>query len=227
MNVLITQSNYIPWKGYFDNIGKADTFIVYDDMQYTRRDWRNRNLIKTNTGMQWLTIPVEVKGRFAQKINETIIADKNWQKKHLQILKYNYARAACFKEMINWVEELYMTANSSNLSANNVHFIQKICSFLNIETTFINSADIEISGDRTERLVNICTAFKADKYITGPAAKTYMNEEIFVNKGIEIVYADYGLYPEYPQLHPPFQHKLSILDLLFNCGIAAKKYMKF
>jgi hypothetical protein len=227
MTALITQSNYIPWKGYFDNIAKADVFVVYDDAQYTRRDWRNRNFIKTSIGLQWLTIPVEVKRKYDQKISETLIADKNWQKKHLQVLKHNYAKTTCFKEMIDWAEEIYMTATNPSLSATNVHFLKNICQFLGIKTTFVDSSIFEIKGGRTEKLVNICTTLGATEYITGPLAKNYMDESLFFDKGINIAYTDYGWYQEYPQLFPPFQHHVSIFDLIFNCGATAKKYMKF
>lgn len=226
MNLLITQSNYIPWKGYFDNIAQADLFVVYDDMQYTKRDWRNSNLIQTNTGKQWLTIPVEVKGKFSQKINKTTIADNSWNAKHLTQLKNNYAKAACFKQMVEWIEDLYMTAKSSNLSDINLHFLQRICNFLEIETKIIDSKDLSFTGDRTEKLINICTMLQADKYLTGPLAKNYIDEDAFFKKGIGIDYFEYGGYKEYHQLYMPFDHHVTILDLIFNCGKEARKYLK-
>lgn len=227
MNILVIQSNYIPWKGYFDNIAKADIFVVHDNMQYTKQDWRNRNLIKTNTGLKWLTIPVEAKGSHLKTINDTLIADNNWKKKHLIQLRENYAKAACFKEMINWVEEIYMTAEGIGLSSINIHLLKKICYLLKIDTPFINSMDLKSVGDPTERLVNICMELNGDRYITGPAAKNYLNEDLFKEKGIEIEYVDYSGYPEYQQPYPPFNHSVSILDMIFNCGTNSVDYMKY
>jgi hypothetical protein len=196
-------------------------------MQYTKRDWRNRNLIKTGTGLKWLTIPSAVKGKYEQKINETYIADVNWRQKHVAILKQNYSKAACYKSMLGLVEDMYATADFTNLSSINIHLLKRICTFLNIKTKFINSNELELSGNRSEKLANICTGLGATTYITGPASKEYIEEEIFIAKNIKIEYADYSNYPEYPQLYPPFEHGLSIIDLIFNCGNNAIDYMKF
>ena len=102
--VIITQSNYIPWKGFFDSMAQVDAIVLYDDMQYTKRDWRNRNVIKTQQSLKWLSIPVEVKGKYFQKINETKISDSNWNIDHLNQLKQNFKTAKCYKEVINWIE---------------------------------------------------------------------------------------------------------------------------
>lgn len=226
MDLFMNQSNYIPWKGYFDNIADADVFVIYDHVQYTRHDWRNRNLIKVATGTQWLTVPVVAKG-YLKKINETVVADGDWQKKHLSKLKNIYAKAACFMEVIDWVEELYLTLDSYNLSDINIHFLQKICAFLNINTTFIKSTDFKnIEGDRNGNILNICKALNIKKYNVGPAAKNYIDENLFLENGINIEFIDYSGYPEYPQLFTPFEHSVSILDLIFNCGKNAITYMK-
>lgn len=109
--VAILQSNYIPWKGYFDLIGAVDEFILYDDMQYTRRDWRNRNQIKTPQGVQWLTVPVRVKGKYEQKIRDTEIDGSDWAVAHWKALVQNYARAPHFAEIAAWLEPLYLSGS--------------------------------------------------------------------------------------------------------------------
>lgn len=227
MNIFIAQSNYIPWKGYFDNIAQADIFVIYDTMQYTRQDWRNRNLIKTNAGLKWVTIPVESKGCLLKKINDTYIINNDWKIKHLAQLKENYAKAAFYKETIEFIESIYMTAEGLNLSSINTHFLKKICGYLNIKTQFINSTELESKGNPTERLVEICTILGCNKYITGPLAKNYINGNLFMEKGIVIEFVDYSGYEKYPQLYPPFEHGVSILDLIFNCGEDAKNYLKY
>lgn len=226
-NVVITQSNYIPWKGYFDAIALADEFVIYDDMQYTRRDWRNRNQIKTPNGLQWLTIPVEVKGKYFQKINETEANERDWNLKHWRTLQANYAKAPHFRELKDWAEDLYMSVPSANLTEINHHFLSGICRLIGIEKQFRFSSEFELAEERTERLVNICRDLGGTDYHSGPAAKAYMDESKFMEHGIRVHYFDYGGYPEYRQLYPPFEHGVSMLDLIFNEGTDLQNFMKY
>lgn len=225
-NVIITQSNYIPWKGYFDAISIADEFVVYDDMQYTKRDWRNRNLIKTQQGLKWLTIPVEVKGNFFQKINETKIADKNWNKQHWDILKQSYSKSKKFSETKDFVENLYRSISFDYLTDVNVHFITEICAYLKIDVNLKMSSDFVLNEERSHRLLDICLELNATDYYSGPAAKAYMDEKIFEDAKIGVHYFDYSNYLEYEQLNPPFEHGVSILDLIFNEGEDSHKFLK-
>jgi hypothetical protein len=224
--IVITQSNYIPWKGYFDAIALADEWIEYDDMQYTKRDWRNRNLIKTANGAVWLTIPVEVKGKFFQKIRDTKISESNWNINHWRTIQSHYSKSPFYKEMKEQIENLYMTATSEWLTEVNLHFIQGINKILQISTPILSSSSFELKEDRNERLLHICNERNATDYYSGPAAKAYMDESIFENRGIQVHYLDYSNYQEYPQLFPPFTHAVTILDLLFNVGNEAPRYMK-
>ena len=224
--IIITQSNYIPWKGYFDNIQQADVLVVFDDMQYTRRDWRNRNYIKTPQGLQWLTITVEVKGKYYQKINETVISDKTWVNDHLKQFRQNYSKAPYYKELMPWVENLYETVSTKDyLTEVNTFLIQEICNFLNIKTKIIDSRQFQLQEDKTARLVDICKVLNATEYLTGPAAKSYMDESQFEKENIKLTYFSYEGYPEYPQLYPPFEHGVTILDVIFNCGKESYKYI--
>lgn len=225
--VAISQSNYIPWKGYFDSISCVDEFVLYDDMQYTKRDWRNRNKIKTVSGLKWLTIPVEVKGKFHQKINETKISDKDWNKNHLKSLKGSYSKSKCYKEVIQFIEELYNTATQETISEVNHHFITKICSYLDIQTkiTFSSNYDLLKEG-RTEKLVNLCEQLNASEYFSGPAAKNYMEESLFSDKNIKVSYFSYSNYPVYEQINGDFEHGVTILDLIFCEGKNAINFLK-
>jgi hypothetical protein len=225
--IVITQSNYIPWKGYFDAIALADVFVEYDDMQFTRRDWRNRNLIKTAQGEHWLTIPVEVKGKFFQKIRDTKISDPKWNQAHWKTISMSYSKASCFKENKDFLEEMFLTANQVFITEVNLHFITKICDYLGITTPIISSSQFELKEEKTERLLSICQELNATKYYSGPAAKDYMNEGLFADAGIEIEYFNYSGYPEYRQLYPPFQHGVSIIDLICNEGKDSPSFMKY
>jgi hypothetical protein len=224
--VAILQSNYIPWKGYFDLINMVDEFILYDDMQYTKRDWRNRNKIKTPQGLLWLSIPVEVKGKYFQKINETKISEKDWAKKHWQQIKQNYSKAKCFNEYKDIFEELYMTYDEEYLSQINYKFITTINEILGITTKIRWSSEFELIAGQTEKLLGICKDCDADIYISGPAAKDYFDEELAKKENIKVEWMDYSGYKEYEQLQLPFEHGVSILDLIFNEGINATKFMK-
>jgi hypothetical protein len=223
---LITQSNYIPWKGYFDNINAVDVFVVYDDMQYTKRDWRNRNQIKTPQGPHWLTIPVEVKGKYFQKINETIVSEEDWGDKHWKTIQSNYSKAPFFKQYKDYFETIYLDRNLKYITEINVSFIKTINKILGINTQIIDSREFELVEGKTERLVDICKKINATDYYTGPAAKDYMDESLFEDQSIKIHYFDYSNYPVYPQLFGEFTHYVSILDLIFNKGEEAKNYMK-
>lgn len=222
----IVQSNYIPWRGYFDLINSVDEFILYDDMQYTRRDWRNRNTIKSAHGPIWLTIPVQVKGKYLQKIRHTVVADDKWSREHWSAIVHNYSRAAYFSEYRDLFQDLYRGSHEKFLSQINSHFISAICRILGIRTTISSSMDYDLTGGRTERLINLCKQTGASNYLTGPAAKAYLDEELFAREGITVSYIDYAGYPEYGQLYPPFEPRVSIIDLIFNHGSNATKYMK-
>lgn len=224
--IAILQSNYIPWKGYFDLINMVDEFILYDDMQYTKRDWRNRNKIKTSQGLKWLTIPVEVKGKYFQKINETKVSDKEWAENHWQQIKQNYSRAKYFKTYKDIFEELYLNSNEDYLSQINYKFIIEICKILGIDTKIHWSDEFQLEGGQTEKLLGICKQLNAEVYISGPSAKGYFNEELAKKEGIKVEWINYEGYLKYNQRFGLFEHNVSILDLIFNEGPEAKKYMK-
>lgn len=225
--IAILQSNYIPWKGYFDMIAAVDEFILYDDMQYTRRDWRNRNQIKTPQGVQWITVPVKVKGKYKQTIRETEIDGNDWQAAHWKTIALNYRKAPHFAEIAAIFEPLYLEKTYSHISMLNRTFIEAVCRYLGIETKITNSWDYNLLDGKTERLADLCTQAGGSEYISGPAAKDYIEEQVFSERGIKLTWFDYAGYPEYPQLWGDFTHGVSILDLLFNCGKDAPCYMKY
>ena len=224
--VAIVQSNYIPWKGYFDLIAAVDEFILYDDVQYTRRDWRNRNNIKTPHGIQWLTVPVLAKGRYHQKIRDTEIEETDWATAHWRAFVQNYRRAAHFSEIASWLRPLYLEENYSHLSQLNYLFIAAICDYLGIKTSISSSSRYTLRHGKTERLADLCAQAGGTHYISGPAGKAYIDENVFKDSGIKLTWFDYSEYSEYPQLWGEFSHNVTILDLLFNCGKDSSRYMK-
>lgn len=225
--IAILQSNYIPWKGYFDMIAAVDEFILFDDMQYTRRDWRNRNQIKTPQGIQWLTVPVSVKGKYHQTIRETKIDGTDWAEEHWRTLQQNYRRAPHFAEIAEWLEPLYLQESYTHLSQLNRSLIEAICRYLSIKTKVSNSWDYIFEDGKTERLVDLCVKAGGSEYISGPAARDYIDEGLFSASGVKLSWFDYAGYPEYHQMWGEFAHGVTILDLLFNCGRNAPRYMRY
>ena len=224
--VAIVQSNYIPWKGYFDLINWADEFILFDDMQFTRRDWRNRNRIKTPKGLIWLTIPVESKGMFFQKIKDTVISDPKWNRRHWKSIVQNYSKAKYFGDYKDLFQDLYLGSCEKFLSQINFRFLETLCMALDIRTKLSWSMDYHLAEGKTERLVDLCKQVGARQYISGPTARGYINEDLFRAEGIAVCYMDYKGYPEYDQLFPPFEHRVSVIDLMFNAGPEACRYLK-
>ncbi|MFM7681277.1 MAG: WbqC family protein [Bacteroidota bacterium] len=224
--IAILQSNYIPWKGYFDIIKMADVFVFYDEVQYTKNDWRNRNQIKTPTGLSWLTIPV-LQNTLNQKINETIVSQFNWNKKHWNSITYNYSKAPFFKTLENEFEQLYSSIETKNLSEINQNFIKKIANYLKIETDIIDSTTLNLAGDKNERLIEAVKKLNGTHYISGPSAKSYLDVKKFEAESIQVEWVDYIGYPEYSQLYGDFKHNVSILDLIFNEGSNANNFLKY
>lgn len=224
--IAILQSNYIPWKGYFDLIAAVDEFILYDDVQYTKNDWRNRNRIKTPTGIVWITIPV---GQAINRRIRDVLLPQNdiWKEKHWKMLHANYRRAAHFQEVVTLLEHCYLDNKSTNLSEFNRHLIETICKYLGISTKLSYSWDYGISDGKTERLIDLCIKAGGTEYISGPAARNYIDVNLFKEKRIKLSWFNYDDYPTYPQLWGKFIHHVSVLDLLFNCGKDSPRYMRY
>ena len=223
--IAIVQSTYIPWKGYFDLIGSVDEFVLLDDAQFTRRDWRNRNRIKTTDGLKWLTVPVEVKGKYDQAIKDTRISDPSWHEKHWKSLYHAYSRAPCFSQFAARIEKAYQDASEEHLSQINYRFLTTICGILGIDTKITWSMDYRARGQKSERLVHICERAGATEYLSGPSARAYLDESLFEEAGIDIIWMEYDGYPEYDQLYPPFEHHVTVLDLIFHTGTSAPDHM--
>lgn len=225
--VVVLQPSYIPWLGYFDQINKADIFVFYDDVLYTKNDWRNRNKIKTPQGTQWLTIPVDTKNRLTNKllIKNTRITDESVLTKHLKIIELNYKRAPYFKKIFPFIENVLNNKYKylSDLDIDIIIFISKL---LGIEKTkFVKSSNIKVlSNNPTDHLIAICNHFKATHYLTGESAKNYLNEAMFKKSGVILEYQNYK-HPRYKQLWGEFIPYLSIIDLIFNEGSNSLKIL--
>lgn len=227
MNVVILQPSYIPWRGYFDQIRRADLFIFYDDVQYDKHGWRNRNQIKTAQGKQWLTIPVHSKGVTDGIAIKDIRIDwsKPWPKKHLNALTYAYAKAPFFHSYLPWLASIYERRDDF-LAEFTIETTVELASMLGIEhTEFMRSSEIPgICGQKSDRLIQILQHVGAKHYLSGPSARDYLEPEKFELAGISLDFMQYN-YPEYRQLHPPYDPFVTILDLLCMTGDKAFSYI--
>lgn len=228
MNVVILQPSYIPWRGVFDQIQRADLFIFYDDVQYDKRGWRNRNQIKTPHGKQWLTIPVYSRGAQTQNIpvhQIRIVWETPWNELHLKTIQQSYAKAPHFRQYMPLLE-MFFQRHDEFLADFTVDLTVALAHELgNTHTRFMRSSEIgSINGQKTDRLIQILQAVGATHYISGPSAQDYIENEKFDQSGITLEYMQYD-YPEYPQLYPPFDPYVSILDLLFMTGTEAPEYV--
>jgi len=225
---VILQPSYIPWRGYFHQILKSDIFVFYDDVQYDKRGWRNRNRIKTPSGTQWLTIPVNSHGAQIEHIpiNQIHISwERPWNEEHWRTIDYAYHKAPFFSQFAPIIREFY-SKHPVLLADFTIETTIRLSQVLDIShTRFLRSSSLAVEGRKTDRLVNILKTLDADHYISGPSARDYIEPQIFETAGIELEFMEYN-YIEYPQLYPPYDPQVSILDLLFNTGPEARKYIQ-
>lgn len=226
MRISIVQSCYIPWKGFFDLIGRCDEYVIYDRMQFVKRHWHNRNRIKTANGIEWLTIPVVTKGRFDQAIDEVMI-EKPWAEKHWRALEMAYRRAPSFEVLAPLVRSWYERADKeARLTDVNELFTREIAGLLGLATRIVRDTAYPVEGTRTARLLAVAQAAGADRYLSGPSARAYLDEALLATGGITTDWMSYDGYPAYEQLHGGFEHAVSVLDLLFNTGSEAAHFIR-
>ena len=223
--VVILQPSYLPWLGYFAQIQRSDVFVVYDDVQYDKHGWRNRNRIKTPHGIQWLTVPILTKGQNwltnrEAKINNAI----DWRKKHLASIRQNYSKAPYFSDYIGIFDMLYILSWDSLLDLD-MAIINALCNMLGLKREIIFSSNLGVEGETIERLIAICHHLGANIFYEGSAGRNYIDEKIFTDAGITLEYQDYN-HPVYQQLHGGFESHLSVIDLLFNCGPSSLEVLK-
>jgi WbqC-like protein family len=224
MRICIIQSCYIPWKGFFDLIGRCDEYVVYDSAQYVKGHWHNRNRIKTENGVKWLTIPVITSGRLGQRIDEVEIG-KPWAEQHWASLKRAYANTPFFRQISPAVESWYQSADrQTRLTDVNAIFLTGIIKLIGLNTRVVKDSAYPQQGSRMERLLSIARAAGADRYLSGPSAQAYFDEASFRAAGITPEWMNYAGYPEYSQPHGQFEHAVTILDLLFNAGIDVSRH---
>lgn len=225
MRIAIIQSNYIPWRGYFDIIGHCDRFVFHDDVQYTKNDWRNRNRIRTEKGAEWLTIPCGTNQN--RLINEVLVNKTKWQETHYKKISNAYSTAPSWKILRDLIRPILIDKEWETLSAVNQYLIKSISAELfQFQCEFIRSEDLFLREKRSNRVLEICKKLGATEYISGPSARNYIQEDDFLNAKIKLKYFDYSNYAEYKQIFQPFINNVSIVDLIANEGVNSKTFLK-
>lgn len=217
MKVVILQSNYIPWKGYFELMNDADVFCFYDEVQYTKNDWRNRNKIMNVNGSFWLTIPIS-KESTKLKISEVKFTDYNWQEKHFKTIEQCYINSPYRDIILDLLYPFFIKNKYTFLSEFNQDLIKTIFNYIGGKTIITNSANYNLKNGRVDRLIDLILQLKGTTYISGPAAKNYLKdcEDIFEKNNIKLGYKKYGPYIQYNNNYKNFEHGISILDMLMN-----------
>ena len=225
MNCAILQPSYLPWRGYFHLIQKADVFVFYDDVQYDKHGWRNRNRIKTTDGPRWITVPVSARGNVEAglPINQVRIADDRWPAKHLNTIRQAYANAPHIDRCLSVIEP-HLLRGEESLAELTIGLTIALSEELGISTEFVRSSELGLQEARMDRLMGVLDWVGASHYISGPSAEAYLDESRLTHAGISLEYMVYD-YPEYRQLHPPYEPQVSIIDLLAMEGGHAPRFI--
>lgn len=218
MVIGILQPGYLPWLGFFEQLYRSDIFVIYDDVQYDKGSWRNRNRIKTANGIQWLTVPVRFDFSDRPLVNQVSIDNAvDWRKKHASSIRQNYGRTPFFARYWPLFEEAF-DRQWDFLIDLDLYFIERLATCLGLaDRRIILSSSLNLDGDRIGRLLAVCKHFNADVFYEGAAGRNYIDDQKFMDRGVSVQYQNYQ-HPVYKQLYGEFIPYLSVIDLLFNQG---------
>jgi hypothetical protein len=215
MRVAISQSNYIPWAGFFGLISQSDVFVFLDDVQFTSRDWRSRNRIKTSKGLKWLSVPVG--DSLSRRVCDVQLPTHEWKDGHRSSILSAYSGSRNFQAGADLVDRIYSDCQSETLSNFNQYWIKYIAhEVIGLECTFVDSREVNHEGKGSDRVLSICKSLSATEYISGPSAAAYLEVKDFSTNDIEVLFADYSKMRPYEQLHGDFVPSVSVIDMVFN-----------
>jgi hypothetical protein len=217
----VLQPGYLPWLGFFEQMLQAKVFVIYDEVQFDKNGWRNRNRIKTAQGIQWLTVPVLTKGQNKPTNNSIQINSMmSWNLKHLKGIELSYKKAPFFNGFFPKIEDVLKRKWKFLLDLN-LELIFLLRDYLGIETQIKLSSEIPSTIKTVscpeERLVEICQFLDLNIFYEGLAGKNYINESFFSQSEIQVEFQEYK-HPVYRQLFGKFVSHLSCIDLIFNEG---------
>ena len=225
MVLSILQPSFIPWIGYFDIIRKSDFVIFLDHVQFNKRSWQQRNSIKTPNGNIFLTVPVHTKGKFHQKINEVKIDNsKNYIDSHLKSIYQNYNKSKHFEKYYEKIKSIYKKKEDYLIDLSMNFILMVLNEILDYQLKFEYSSNLNIKTKKNNLILDICKHYKAKTYISAKGSETYLVKNDFQKENINLVYNEF-VHPIYPQVNGKFIENLSIIDLLFNCGLDSKLFI--
>ena len=211
------QPVYLPWLGLFHKIALAEQFVSFNRVQYLPKDYNNRNLIKTNSGSQWLTVPVKKKGFLDSSIFDLEIDNRTpWQRKHYKSIKLAYNKSPYLHTVLDFLDHVY-TNEWTHLVTLNEYMLKYFLEYLSIDVEFLVASDFHFSGAKSDLVLDMCKQLGCTHYIFGSQGKNYANEEAFSSNSIALTFQDY-VHPTYSQLNGDFLPYMSVLDLICNCG---------
>ena len=223
--LVVLQPGYLPWLGFFDQMRRSDVFVYYDDVQFDKHGWRNRNRIKTPAGPLWLTVPVLHRGLGNPQIVDTRIDRTTpWARKHVRTIRQYYARAPFIDRYLPQLEE-QLERPWTHIAELDIAVAGLLGRWLSLEPRIYRSSELKVAGDKSERLLNLCRHFGATRYLSGDAAREYLDVDLFARHGVAVEWQNYR-HPVYPQQHGAFLPFLSALDLLLNCGDDSASILK-
>jgi hypothetical protein len=215
MRIAIHQPQYLPWLGYLDKLDRTDVFVLLDTVQFKKNEWQNRNRIRTAQGWQYLTVPVL--HEFPQRLDQVRINNQtDWRRKHQTSLETHYRKAPHYDRYAPAFRDLYSWA-WERLAPLNIEVIRMLTEAFRITTKLVEASRFTTRDDQTGRLVDLCKALGADRYLAGDGGHAYMNLTEFEAAGITVEFQEFA-HPEYAQTYTPFIAGMSAIDLLFNCG---------
>lgn len=217
VTVMVSQSNYLPWKGYFDLVRRADVLVLLDNVQFTRRDWRSRNLIKTPHGVEWLTVPVRTPGGRRTSVSEAEISDSRWAQSHLRAIELSYRPTPYFEQVFGFIHER-LNPKEVLLSNLNEQLLRALLTFMELDVEVRTSRGPAEEVNPSKRILDLVQRARGTRYLSAPAARAYLDTDIFAEAGVDVDFFEYPQYPEYAQVWPPFRHDVSIVDTLFHLG---------
>ena len=211
------QPVYLPWLGLFHKIALADLFCYFDIVQYQRKDYNNRNKVKTSNGELWLSVPVESKNHLSKNVSKILIVQDNWVKKHLKSIELNYKKTPFFKDYFPELQSILINDSKDSLGYLNLKLLEYFMECLKIDTPIVKASDYSFDGIGSDLVLDMCVKLGADSYIFGEQGKNYADVKAFKEAEIVVEFQNY-IHPVYRQMGRDFLPYMSIIDLLFNEG---------
>lgn len=219
------QPCYLPWTGLFNKISLADSFCIFDCVQYQKKDFNNRVRINYNGKPCWLTVPVHSKNHFSKSVGDIEIFQNGWQKKHAKTITACYGKTPYFKKFSGDIFEILNTYSQHTLAELNKMFLNYFCELLKLKPQIFSAKDLNLRGKKSDLVLDMCIKLGAKKYIFGSNGKAYADPRSFSENNIEVFFQQYEC-PPYKHVSDNFVPNLSVIDCIFHLGELSASYVR-